>query len=184
MSGHVIANLLRQCHEPRHQSQRHPGHPVMKTFSQTLKLSFLAMLYGLIACNIAWWTGYSAYPVREPSACIQLLAFLAIGLWTHIVTFLVWLFVFLPLDVVLPDTSPWRRPAAAALLGFLVSFALVALFFVCVVEHRMRALGLLAAIRHAFDHGALPELLAPCAGGTVAAWTRALMDKPNRNSMP
>lgn len=156
----------------------------MKTFSQTLKLSFLAMLYGWIACNIAWWTGYSAYPLREPSPCIQLLAFLEIGLCTHIVTFLVWLFVFLPLDVVLPDTSPWRRPAAAALFGFLVSFALVALFFVCVAGDRMRALGLLAAIRHAFDHGALPNLLAPCAGGTVAAWTRALMDKPNRNPMP
>lgn len=153
-------------------------------FRRKLKLSSLAMSCGWIACNIAWWVGYSTCPTRQASASMPLLVFLQIGLCTQIVIFLAWLFVFLPLDVVVPDASPWRRPRAAALYGFLASFALAVLFFVSVFRDHITTIGFLNAIRNSFDMGALPFLLGTCTAGTVAAWSRALMDNPKQNQTP
>lgn len=149
-----------------------------------MNLSCLAMLCGWIACNIAWWTGYLCHSSQKFSA-FSLGMSLVVGVFTGIVIVCAWFFVFLPVDLMIPDASPLRRPGAAAAFGFLVSFALVVAFALARMSPRsIQIYGLVDAVWNALGAGALPYTLGTCATGTVAGWTRALMDKPNRSPMP
>ncbi|MBB5032599.1 hypothetical protein [Prosthecobacter vanneervenii] len=154
----------------------------MKTFLRKMKLSFLAMLCGWIACNIAWWAGavLAARAVMPPHTDDIVL----ITAWTAIVVLAAWLAVFLPVDLCVNDRSKLRRPLTAALCGFLSAFIIVAGVFAIAVSSLFEYQSLMESIWRALDKAALPYALGTCATGTVAAWTRALMDKPNRNQIP
>lgn len=142
-------------------------------------LSFLAMLCGWIACNIAWWVGavLAAKAVMLPDIVF-------IAAWTAIVVLAAWLAVFLPVDLCVNDRSKLRKPPTAALCGFVSAFTIVAGVFAFAVSSSLGYQSLVESIWRALDKAALPYALGTCATGTVAAWTRALMDKPNRNQMP
>lgn len=154
----------------------------MKTFFRKIMLSFLAMLCGWIACNIAWWVGavLAARAVMPPA----MNGIVFIAAWTAIVVLAAWLVVFLPVDLCVSDHSSVRQPCAATLFGFLASFAIVAWFFAFVVSGSLGSQSLMASLWRALDKDALPYALGTCATGMVAGWTRALMDKPNRNPKP
>lgn len=154
----------------------------MKTFLRKMKLSFLAMLCGWIACNIAWWVGavLAAKAVMPPD--IKGIVFIAA--WTAIVVLAAWLAVFLPVDLCVNDHSKLRKPPTAALCGFLSAFIIVAGVFAVAVSSSFEYQSLMESIWRALDKAALPYALGTCATGTVAAWIRALMDKPKRNPMP
>ncbi|WP_395740006.1 hypothetical protein [Prosthecobacter sp.] len=92
----------------------------MKTFLRKMKLSFQAMVCGWIACNmallagmlLAW--GHQNYSPQNVAGGI-----LAYGFGSGVVILAAWLFVFFPVDLLVPETSWLRRPRVAALCGFL-----------------------------------------------------------------
>lgn len=146
----------------------------MKTFLRKSKLSFLAMLCGWIACNIAWWLGavpsMDATAVQHADLRQTFLFAVMVAIYTTIVIGIVWLAIFLPVDLCVRDESRLRRPKTAVACGFLAAFAIVAAVFgyVAWFDGFWRTL----------DKSALPYALGTCATGTVAAYVRARMDKP------
>lgn len=149
----------------------------MKTFLRKLKLSFLAMLCGWIACNIAWWVG--AIPILlKPGSSLRGADFMMIGTFTGIVVLIAWLVIFLPSDLFVSGASALRRPRTAAWCGFLASFAIVAAVFASAAWFEVVRHGLLQGLWRTLDKAALPYALGTCATGTVAAYVRARMDQP------
>lgn len=152
----------------------------MKTFLRKVKLSFLAMLRGWIACNIAWWLG--AIPSMEFAALRHIdlsetvFVALAVAVFTALVIIQAWLVIFLPVDLCLRDESSWRRPKAAAALGFIAAAAIVAAVY-----------GYLAwsgDVSSIMDRGVLPYVLGTCVTGTVAGYVRARLDKSKTPAAP
>lgn len=150
----------------------------MKTFLRKVKLSFLAMLCGWVACNIALWLAYGVAMLiqGEPLSTayrldVALIVLGATGLWL----IGVWLIIFLPVDLLVSDTSKLRQPKTAALAG-LASAALFACGYSCLVitisglpldnaDARLSAWIVLGT----FGFGAVIT-------GTVAAYIRARLD--------
>lgn len=153
----------------------------MNTFARKLKLSFIAMLCGWTACNIAWWIG--AIPSMDATA-IQHADFrgtvifvVMVGIYTAVVVLMAWLAVFLPVDLCVNDASRLRRPWTAACCGFLSTFAIVALIFGYVAWFEVVRHGFTEAVWRTLDKAALPYALGTCVTGTVAAYVRARMDQ-------
>ncbi len=101
-----------------------------------MNMSCIAMLCGWIACNITMWVtwlpGLRIHFAVEGVIVIIFLAFCTGGVISA-----AWFLIFLPVDLVVPDASPLRRPGVAAFCGFLVSFALAASFLVCLSPYRI-----------------------------------------------
>lgn len=160
----------------------------MKTFLRKVKLSFLAMLCGWIACNIAWWLG--AVPSMDASAIQHLdirqtgLFALMVGIYTAIVVLMAWLVIFLPVDLLVPNTSRLREPKTAALCGFFAAFTIVAVMVVYAAWNDVMRLGPVDGISAAFSLAALPYALGTCATGCVSAFTRSLMGSSNLKPSP
>ncbi|MFC5455418.1 hypothetical protein [Prosthecobacter fluviatilis] len=155
----------------------------MKTFFRKLKLSFLAMLWGLNACNIAWWTCHLHHSTQDLSFLGPVLL-LWLNLYTSAVIAGACFLVLMTLDLLIPETSPLRKPGTAAAFGFLVSLALgVAFTLARLSGHSIQAYGLVEAAWKTLGR-TLPYTLGACAAGTVAAWSRALMDTPSPRQTP
>jgi hypothetical protein len=146
----------------------------VKTFLRKLKLSFLAMLCGWIACNIAWWVG--ALPTSTSSMPVAIREIIAVAVYTAVVVVTAWLVVFLPVDLCVSDNSRLRKPPAAALCGFLSAFAIVAGVFSYIAWFEIIQHGFLGGISRTLDKSALSYALGTCATGTVAAFIRACMN--------
>ncbi len=92
----------------------------MNTFGNKVKLSFLAMLCGWIACNIALWLAYGVVVLVQGEALFEAyrldvtLIFLVL---TGLSIMWAWLIIFLPVDLIIRDTSKLRHPKTAALAG-------------------------------------------------------------------
>ena len=95
----------------------------MKTFLRKLKLSFLAMLCGWVACNIAWWLAYLPEPRKHTTAQELLEMMLVLGIYMLIVILAAWLVIFLPVDLLVPDQSKLRKPWVACICGFLAGMS-------------------------------------------------------------
>ncbi|MBE2286223.1 MAG: hypothetical protein IAE77_22400 [Prosthecobacter sp.] len=147
----------------------------MKNFLRKLKLSFLAMLCGWVACNIAWWVGLITnldVMTIQPSNLYQSFNLsIIVAICTAVVILHAWLLIFLPVDLCLSDGSKMRRPKMAALFGFLVAFSMVAAAY-CKV----------AWSSGTFDRGTLPYIFGTCTTGTFAGYIRALLDQPKRHA--
>ena len=155
----------------------------MRAFRRKVSLSFLAMLCGWVACNIAWWVG--AIPILlKPGSSLRGADFLMIGTFTGIVVSITWLVIFLPTDLLVSDASRMRIPCAAAWCGFLASFAIVAAVFAWVAWFEVVHHGLWEGFWRTLDKAALPYALGTCATGTVAAYVRARIDKPKPTAVP
>ncbi|MDI1312768.1 hypothetical protein [Prosthecobacter sp.] len=102
----------------------------MKTFLRKLKLSFLAMLCGWIACNIAWWVAMLA-EVHFDEIRIQddVMKVLFLGAATGIVILAAWLVIFLPVDLLIPDHSKLRRPWPASICGLLAGSSVMVIIW-------------------------------------------------------
>ncbi len=147
----------------------------MKTFFRKTALSFVAMLCGWIACNIAWWLG--ALPSLGP-VTIKMDDVMGIGALTGIVVLMTWLALFLPVDLCTKHHSKLRRPPVAGLFGFLAALYVVAAVFGYFVWLQSMRHGLLESIWLCLHVEALPYVLGTCAAGSTAAFVRALMDHP------
>lgn len=143
-----------------------------------MKLSFLAMLCGWIACNIALWVAYGVAMLFQNVSLLEAyrldvtLIFLAIT-GTSIAA--AWLVIFLPADLLVGDNSKLRRPRTAALAG-LVSAALFAccysyLAISSIPSDNADARLSVWMVFGTFGYGAMIT-------GTVAAYVRAWMDMP------
>ncbi|HBJ83447.1 MAG TPA: hypothetical protein DDZ88_06145 [Verrucomicrobiales bacterium] len=156
----------------------------MKTFLRKLKLSFLAMLCGWIACNIAWWVG--AILSMDATALQHLdlrqtgVFAIMVGIYTAIIIAMAWLAIFLPVDLCIKDESTLRNPKMAALLGFLAAFSLVASVYGYVAWFEVTHHGFAEGLWRTLDKAALPYALGTCASGCMAAYVRARMDQPTR----
>jgi hypothetical protein len=154
----------------------------VKTFLRKLKLSFLAMLCGWVACNIAWWVG--AIPILlKPGSSLRGADFMMIGTFTGIVVLITWLVIFLPTDLFVSDNSMLRRPLKASLCGFLTSFAIVAAIFGYIAWSEVANHGFVEGVWRTLDKAALPYALGTCATGTVAAYVRARMGQPKPRAL-
>ena len=169
----------------------------MKTFLRKMKLSFLAMLCGWIACNVAWWVAYSIVRVVQAQSGISpnvldtalfeshrlegmLLVAVISGIWIAIA----WLGIFLPVDLCVSDDSRLRKPKVAALCGFMATSTIMALLFLCAVAQDAERLGWKDSIIADLDYAVRPYVLGTCATGTVAAFIRACMDKNKPRTEP
>lgn len=139
----------------------------MKTFLRKLCLSLRAMFYGWIAC-----TGVLVVPAVEQAHGKwreSLIMCLICGVYSALVILVACLFVFLPVDLMVPDQSWMRRPRAAALLGFIagscVPLALVLLPYLWTDPSQYKQYGM--------TWSAVPWLLSPGVTGMVAAWVRS-----------
>jgi len=152
----------------------------VKTFLRKLKLSFLAMLCGWIACNIAWWIGsipgMDRLEIPHITLSQRITAVMAIGIYTAIVITITWLLLFLPVDLCLSNDSKLRRPKVAALFGFLMAFLIVAAVFGYVAWFD--------GFWNTLDKAALPYALGTCVTGCVAGYVRARMDQPKPKATP
>lgn len=160
----------------------------MKTFLRKVKLSFLAMLCGWIACNIAWWVGaipsMDVASVQHANLQQTILFALVVAFYTAIVIGMAWLAIFLPVDLCVSDASRLRRPRTAAGCGFLAAFAIVLTAFVDFAWNDVSRFGLVDGIRATWSLATLPYVLGTCATGTVAAYARARMDKLKPTATP
>jgi hypothetical protein len=154
----------------------------VKTFLRKLKLSFLAMLCGWIACNIAWWLG--ALTTSTSSMPIAIREIIAVAVYTALVVLTAWLVVFLPVDLCVSDNSRLRKPSTAALYGFLSAFAIVAVVFGYIAWFEIIQHGFLEGVWRTLDKSALSYALGTCATGTVAALVRACMNKQQPRIKP
>lgn len=146
------------------------------------------MLCGWIACNIAWWLG--AIPSMDATALQHLdlrqtaVFVIMVGVYTAVVIVMAWAAIFLPVDLCLGDDSKLRRPKAAALFGFLVTFALVVTVFGYAAWFEVMRHGFSEGVWRTLDKSALPYALGTCVTGCVAAYVRARLDKPKPPIMP
>ncbi len=147
----------------------------MKTFLRKLKLSFLAMLCGWIACNIAWWLGVLPEihfeELRIQDGAIKVLF---LGAATGIVILAAWLVIFLPVDLIVPDTSRFRRPVIAAICGFMAGISVIVVPWAWSMWENDSLHHLLAG----FQWRGLPFMLSPGITGMVAAYMRSRDSEP------
>lgn len=142
----------------------------MKTFMRKLKLSFLAMLCGWIACNIAFWAGILLHPMTYKLETQSLLVIIPyVALPTGFVILLAWLVIFLPVDLIVSDGSKLRRPLPAAFCGFIAGSSVLAVQWGCSAWEND---SLNRILLHCLWKG-LPFLLAPGITGMVAAYIRS-----------
>lgn len=140
-----------------------------------MKFSFLAMLCGWIACNIAWWVGmllevhFNEIRIKDDAMKV-----LFLGAATGIVILAAWLLIFLPVDLLIPDQSKLRRNWTAPILGFVAgSCVLIPLVW------QQWEYSLLHHSQFEFHWHSLPLLLSPGITGMVAAYVRARDNKPS-----
>ncbi len=92
-----------------------------------MKLSFLAMFCGWIACNIVWWVGMLLEVHFEEIRIQDAQKILFVGAATGIVILAAWLVIFLPADLLVSGQSKLRRPWQASICGFLAGSCVIAL---------------------------------------------------------
>lgn len=152
----------------------------MKTFLRKLRLSFLAMLCGWIACNIAWWVGMlPELRIEEIRLQDDSLRVLFLGAATGLVILIAWLVIFLPIDLLIPDHSKLRRPLPASILGFVAGSSVIGIM---VFDAYLRV-GPTRNAAELFTWQAFFLLSSPGITGMVAAYVRSrdqepLMKKP------
>jgi hypothetical protein len=166
----------------------------MKTFLRKVKLSFLAMLCGWIACNIAWWVTYGftklvpaeakfdANIVLFESHRLEWAVFLAVitGIWIMVA----WMAFFLPVDLCVSDDSRLRRPRTAALCGFAIISTILVILLLCAVAPDLDSLGWARSFMSVLNRDLLPYAIATWATGTTAAYVRAQMDNHITGILP
>jgi hypothetical protein len=145
----------------------------VNNFLRKLKLSFLAMLCGWVACNIALWLAYGVAMLFQGESLFEAyrldvaLIFLAL---TGLSITGVWIIVFLPVDLIVRDTSKLRRPKTAAMTGLASAFLYVG------------GSMLITNSQVPLDEGAWPVYsmfaFGAAIAGSVAAYVRARMDQP------
>lgn len=151
----------------------------MKTFLRKLKLSFLAMLCGWIACNIAWWVGMLTEVHFDEIRIQDAQKILFLGAATGVVIFAAWMIIFLPVDLLVPEYSAFRRPVIATICGFVVGCCVILIplawhFWEYNLSHHSQI---------EFHWESLPLILSPGVTGMVAAYVRSkdrnpLLKKP------
>ncbi len=141
----------------------------MKTFLRKLKLSFLAMLCGWIACNIALWLARLPELRMYPTVQEEIMGVLFYGLATGVVILVAWLVIFLPVDLLIPDHSKLRRPWPASICGFLAGSSVVAIIW----GHAVWSEGSSMNCEEFFTLKAFFLLSSPGITGMVAAYMRS-----------
>jgi hypothetical protein len=166
----------------------------VKTFLRKVKLSFLAMLCGWIACNIAWWVTYGftnlvpaevkfdANIVLFESHRLEWAALLAVitGIWIMVA----WFAFFLPVDLCVSDGSSLRRPRTAALCGFTITSTILAIVLLCAAAPDLDRLGWTDSFMSVLNRDLLPYAIGTWATGTTAAYVRARMDNQITGILP
>jgi hypothetical protein len=154
----------------------------VNAFLRKLKLSFLAMLCGWIACNITLWVGFLAVTpdsrLRFDTICITASS---TGFGTALVLLTSWLFVFLPADLSVPNLSNLRQPIAASICGFISGSCVAAILWKWSSWHYGRELS------DTFENFAWDRLhywLSPGITGMVAAYIRARLENPKPPMAP
>lgn len=123
---------------------------------------------GWVACNLTAWIVSALYAIFTPPSFMEtawLLGIFAIA--SGIVIAGVWLVIFLPVDLIVGDSSPLRSPANAALAGLASAFAFTII-----------PLGAVLALNGSFEFTQvlLPELLFTGVTGSVAAYSRCRLE--------
>lgn len=151
----------------------------MKTFLRKVKLSFLAMLCGWFVCNIALWIAYGVVtlfggePLFDAYRLDVTLIFLAL---TGLSITAAWIIIFLPVDLIVRDTSKLRRPKTAALIG--LASAILYVGGVMLIVNSQTPLDEAAwSVYSVVAFGAATT-------GTIAAYIRARMEQPNPRTVP
>jgi len=169
----------------------------VKTFLLKLKLSFLAMLCGWIACNIAWWMTCGLTKLIQAQPSIQSSSFDAVlfeshrlesatllavitGIWIMVA----WLVFFLPVDLCVSDDSSLRRPKTAALCGFTITSTILVILLLCAAAPDLYHLGWTGSLMSVLDRTLLPYAIGTWATGTTAAYVRARMDNQKTGILP
>jgi len=149
----------------------------VKTFLRKLKLSFLAMLCGWFACNIAWWVGI-LLEVHFDDLRIQddAMKALFLGAATGLVILAAWLVIFLPVDLIISDQSKLRKPLTASICGFIAGSCVIVISWAWSTwsgDPINDSAG-------GFPWKTLPYLLSPGITGMVAAYVRSHCSFPSQ----
>jgi hypothetical protein len=141
----------------------------VKTFLRKMKLSFLAMLCGWIACNIDLWLIWLIELRAHSNGREVLMMMLVYGVATGIVILAACLLVFLPVDLLIPDHSKLRSPQTAAICGFIAGSSVVVVLWVVEVWRH----GSTMSSAELLTWKAFLLLSSPGITGMVAAYVRS-----------
>jgi hypothetical protein len=148
----------------------------VKTFRHKAKLSSIAMAIGWAACNVTAWivSGfYAAFTSTTMLTALWTLGIFAIA--SGIVIAGAWLLIFLPVDLIVADTSFLRKPATAWVAGMVAAFTFTTIH-----------LGTVLALNGSFNfiEILLPELLFTGVTGSVAAYARCRLETRKPPALP
>lgn len=108
----------------------------MNSKTDKLAPSLIAMLFGWGACNLITWICALIYELmlseRQGLTSTVFIILCIFSMYSCIVTIIAWLFVFLPIDLFIPNSSKLRVPKASAILGFSSGATLVLVFWLLV----------------------------------------------------
>lgn len=148
----------------------------MKTFLRKAKLSSMAMGIGWAACNLVAWLIGAIYALISPPTIMSAASTFGIfAIASGIVIAGVWLVIFLPVDLIVADTSHLRKPATAWVAGM-----------VAAITFTIIHLGTVLALNGSFNfiEVLLPELLFTGVTGSVAAYARCRLETRKPPALP
>lgn len=131
---------------------------------------------GWAACNLAAWligALYALFSAPPIMSAVSIYGIFAVA--SGIVIAVVWLVIFLPVDLIVSDASFLRKPAIAWVAGMAAAFAFT-------IIH----LGTFLALNGGFDfmQVLLPELLLTGVTGSVAAYARCRLESHPTSNNP
>ena len=136
------------------------------------------MLCGWIACNMALFVGMllELHPQYSPQNLVSLVSgIVAYGFGSGFVILAAWLFVFFPVDLLVPETSWLRRPRVAALSGFLAGCSVLLAIGIGEAWNN----GYSKSSSAYFEWFGLAFASSPGITGMVAAYVRSRDEKPS-----
>jgi hypothetical protein len=131
---------------------------------------------GWAACNLVAWLIGAIYALFFPPTTVSAASTFAIfAIASGIVIAVVWLVIFLPVDLVVSDTSSLRQPATAWVAGMVAAIAFT-----------FTHLGTMLAMNGNFNfiEVLLPELLFTGVTGSVAAYARCRLETRKSSTTP
>lgn len=142
--------------------------------------SFLAMLVGWVACNVAIWLyNLPQYTSDRFSGLTLRSNLIVMAICSGIVVFVAWLLIFLPTHLLVPNSSHLRRPGKSAGCGAIVGFLIMYIFWLVFAIFEQGTFGFKDLLAPVFSNESRLFLIASTLTGLAASFTLSQFDNHN-----